>query len=939
MPWLFDETTQAKVWQDPSTGKVRLRSSDGAVVNVDPGGVANALSVGGYESVNPEQAQDYDAKVAQTTGSAVVAGAEAAAAGAFDAGTALVTAPLKVVAPGNEVVQQLSGRKVLENVAAVAGELFGGDETGESVARRYAEGARERAQHNPDAAMAGRVVGEVAGAVASGGASALKGVAGAALEGAAMGAQQSAEDAYIHDTELTRDKVIAGAGLGALFGGGVALGVKGASRLWSRRGSRGATPFDSPRSRQLPGKGAYREAAPEYDALAQRALGDVPQAPGVGAAIRDIAEQGQSAVAGVERQTLRESGALRWDKRAKRKRDLWYRRDEIMEGATADLTADLERLNKASRSVSDEVVDVRLKRSHVAKRIQGDSAQQVSATRGQLDRVRAALDEIADDADEIYGNKKLAKHAKKAFAQIEAPAHVSANPAESFIALDRAKRLLQKNVVRLRKAAARQQGTGDVWASMESRAMADRLDGVQESTRQLLMDGQVWGKAADDQRAINAAWENFFDEDRHATFSKNIMQRLGVDYESGFANYRADPAKVSAWVKKLGRQEGAFVDDAIRQHVDDVQRLSDVIESSFDINNKAAAAEVREAVANIKRTLASADETVRVANQIDAVISKEGGGLNTLLGGAVGGGLVGGPIGALAGAAASFVTQPGRLIKSLAAIEALSQNVDTRIGKSIRGYLSKPARNSAKITKASSTTRGRRGKARTAVNAAGTAFMGDYKDQREAYRRRATDIAKMATDPMYASGQMATATEGLAQEAPKLASAISAQAVAGAQYLKGKLPGPAAGSNPLQPNIDTLGVSDADIAKFARIWETVNNPLSILDDLERGDISREQVEALESVYPRLFAEMRSSILEELGKRKEPLPYESRKTLDLLLGLNGAGEPSMAPSFLRIMHSMGEQAEQPEQMQPRAPVNQVDVAGQFGSLSSQLETRF
>src|SRR5690606_19173080 len=91
----------------------------------------------------------------------------------------------------------------------------------------------------------------------------------------------------------------------------------------------------------------------------------------------------------------------------------------------------------------------------------------------------------------------------------------------------------------------------------------------------------------------------------------------------------------------------------------------------------------------IRDTLGKADETVRVANQIDAVIGAERDSGASLLGGLVGGGLLGGAPGALLGAAFGVVTKPGQMIRQMAAIEAMAKNVDGRIARGLKGFFGK----------------------------------------------------------------------------------------------------------------------------------------------------------------------------------------------------------------------------------------------------------
>src|SRR6478736_4261065 len=248
-------------------GKAYLRDADGHVFKTDPSAAAAKIAEGDRFAITAEEyAQHERDKKAQTTGAQIKTGLESAAAGAIDAAQAPIALPLRANAAlwgDADPLKDISGRKTVENIAA----LWGGatsDRNAEAYGREYGENARARAELNPATAFAGNVAGSLAGGGAlAGGAKALgagaakalgEGLAArasgalatGALEGAAYGQAQAGEEAYLHNIPLTGEKLIAAMGWGALLGGGVSLAAHGGGALL-RRGSRGATPLDSPR--------------------------------------------------------------------------------------------------------------------------------------------------------------------------------------------------------------------------------------------------------------------------------------------------------------------------------------------------------------------------------------------------------------------------------------------------------------------------------------------------------------------------------------------------------------------------------------------------------------------------------------------------------------------------------------------------------------------
>lgn len=903
---------------DPRTGKpvfIRegrafLKDSAGNLFRVNPDAAADQILSGQFEPASPDEVHRRD--VAKRAGdSAALAFGEGAVTGAFDAATAVGRVGAEALGPVLEAAggpspsaqpgqrpeglgrsKDVSGRAVLEAVVA------GGDE---ARAAEYAENARARAAESPFAAFGGRVVGEVAGTALGGGLAARAlggattaatgsriagGVAAGVTEGAALGYAQANEDAYIENHELTADQALAGMGLGALFGGGVSLATGGAARVFGRKGTRGETPFDSPKL------GPYRTRDEALERSAASALG-TPPAPGLGSKLADALESAQSAVSGAERSTLKSFGAHRWDDAAVAGREMWRNREAILEGAAKQMRADLDDLAARSRDVMDEVVDADLKRSHIASKVSGDSAAQVGAARAELGRLAAEADELVTNV-EAFGNRGVAKRIRQFVGELTDQAGASDDAADAFITLDRAKRGLQRWRKQLGRSAAR---SDDALLRQQADALGTRLEQMQERSRQLLMDEKLWGSAAADQRAINAAWEDWFKSNQ--LFNGGFLTRTGETFD-GRGIFVSDPAKVSRFVRGMGRQESSLLDEQFRHHVAATQRLTEAIGNAFDVGAKSAdVAAVRTAAKQIDDTLRKADETVRVANQIDAVIQAEAGSATALLGGAVGGGLLGGIPGAIAGAAFGVVARPGQLIRQAAAVQALGANVSARLKRGIGSYfksfgtpqLPDGARETAKRLPAA----GRRAATVAGVNG----FARSGEDKRAAYERRTREVLDVVRSPEIAAQRVNAAIGPIAEHTPKLSGLMAMRTMAGATFLASKIPRPLAGAS-LTPHLEEVTASDSEIAEFARYWQGVTNPTSLVDELKNGTLTHEHVEAVKTVYPALFKEVQLEVLAELSALKKPPPYQSRLQLDLLLELNGAGEPSVSPGFLLRM---------------------------------------
>jgi hypothetical protein len=85
--------------------------------------------------------------------------------------------------------------------------------------------------------------------------------------------------------------------------------------------------------------------------------------------------------------------------------------------------------------------------------------------------------------------------------------------------------------------------------------------------------------------------------------------------------------------------------------------------------------------------------------------------------------------------------------------------------------------------------------------------------------------------------------------------------------------------------------------------------MSVLEDLERGRCTFEQVEALKVVYPLLYGKIRSQTLFMLAHTTGEIPYEFHKMLDIFLDLNGMTEHSLSPTFIRRQLERSQQQKQ------------------------------
>lgn len=151
------------------------------------------------------------------------------------------------------------------------------------------------------------------------------------------------------------------------------------------------------------------------------------------------------------------------------------------------------------------------------------------------------------------------------------------------------------------------------------------------------------------------------------------------------------------------------------------------------------------------------------------------------------------------------------------------------------------------------------------------------------YANKANEIRNLAAMPAdQLSDHLAETHKGLDEIAPNLAPHVHATGVRAIQFLNSKLPH--AGNELIQDQ--HLPPSPAEKHAWLQLHQAVDDPVSVLDHVEKGTLTRHHVEALQSVYPELHQEMIGKMQEHLGTLKskgQTLPSAKRNAISKFIG--------------------------------------------------------
>lgn len=132
--------------------------------------------------------------------------------------------------------------------------------------------------------------------------------------------------------------------------------------------------------------------------------------------------------------------------------------------------------------------------------------------------------------------------------------------------------------------------------------------------------------------------------------------------------------------------------------------------------------------------------------------------------------------------------------------------------------------------------------------------------------------------------------------APQAGAAAIANSVRAVEYLKSQLPktiSPASAFDRSPPR-----VSDADLASFERKLHVVAHPEDLPSIIASGALTKEHVEAMRAVYPKMYDAMAFRAFNVLSDRKKHVDFQARLKLALLL--NMPTHASLEPGQLQIL---------------------------------------
>jgi len=145
------------------------------------------------------------------------------------------------------------------------------------------------------------------------------------------------------------------------------------------------------------------------------------------------------------------------------------------------------------------------------------------------------------------------------------------------------------------------------------------------------------------------------------------------------------------------------------------------------------------------------------------------------------------------------------------------------------------------------------------------------------------DIQEYANNPEKFIKHLDENTQSLYANAPSINGQFQQAANRANQFLASKLP-QVPDQKPLSAKYE---VSKSDMDKFMRYANAVHYPTSILTHIKKGNLTKESLEAVQFVYPKMFLKMQEEAINSIsGMDKDKIkkmPYKIKMGFSMLLG--------------------------------------------------------
>lgn len=185
------------------------------------------------------------------------------------------------------------------------------------------------------------------------------------------------------------------------------------------------------------------------------------------------------------------------------------------------------------------------------------------------------------------------------------------------------------------------------------------------------------------------------------------------------------------------------------------------------------------------------------------------------------------------------------------------------------------------------------------------------KTKLQAFENVQKNLTDLINNDEAAIELLARKTARVTNADPETGLVLQQRLTSAVQFLNSKLPRSAVMPGAFQRKYQP---SSMELAKFERYLQVAEAPLTVLDEVKHGTLTREHVEALQAIYPEIYKQIQQRVMSNIASGQWNLSYERKLQLGILLSV--PADSSLQPeTVLQLQQSI---APAPMEQQTPAP---------------------
>lgn len=439
----------------------------------------------------------------------------------------------------------------------------------------------------------------------------------------------------------------------------------------------------------------------------------------------------------------------------------------------------------------------------------------------------------------------------------------------------------------------------------------NQIETLRRGIKGSLENEDVWGSAAARQAAFNDAQSQLLNiTGKKGIFRKDFM--APTLSKGGKQIYEISPQKIKTYLSQINDLRGEAKSQSLTRYMEASENLVNEIENTYRVlpEQNFNKDQIQNLIGKNKEFSQKAAEQSEYNKALNAL----GAGAHNVPiaeGGAIASAALGHPIIGAALETANLMKAPGLAIQRLAKVEKLISRTSNAIETGVSSMFKSAAKAVEPFT-----------------GYLGTKLSGEEREKK--YNKITLQINELQNNPEKFINVINDKTKDLYAHAPNITQGVINSVARANTFLASKIPQEpekALLSEPYKP-------SEAEMSYFERYLKTVEDPLSTLNEMKSGMLTKESIETLTQVYPELYQEMKTQVISKISdhmakSKKEPLSYGTKLSLSMFLNVdldNSLRQNNIATNQIALAGMQSDKDQADQQMMNKTPQKQSTVTG-------------